>query len=157
MLTTFLFLGILSTLEKLDQSDSADDKKATKSQKVVKNFNEFLNFATINKNRLSDKLNTNKPTSLSQDTNEEMAPLIKLTTTTFEDSDPKCTSEVSSNFTEYETEKASLQLQLNNRIGHAITLDGSSPDDSQEYFPMTTSMTREYRVSSIHNIYLIDL
>lgn len=126
----------------MDQSDNADDKKATKSQKVVMNFNEFLNFATINKNRLSDKLNTNRP---SHSTNDEIAPLIKLTKTSLGDSDPK-SAEGSSDFTEYETEKASLQLQLNNRIGHAITLDGSSPDDSQEYFPMTTSMTRELRL-----------
>lgn len=129
--------GILSTLEKLDQSDNADDKKATKSQKVVKNFNEFLNFATINKNRLSDKLNTNKPHS--QDTNDETSPLTKLTKTSIEEFDP--------NFVENETEKPLLQLQINNRVGHGITLDGSSPDDSQEYFPpMTTSVIRELRL-----------
>lgn len=128
----------------MDQSDFSDDKKATKSQKVVKNFNEFLNFATINKNRLSDKLNTNKSTLYSQDTNEEITPLINLTQVAMED--PNSASE-SSNFTEYETEKPSLQLQMNNRLGHAITLDGSSPDDSQEYFPpMTTSVIRELRL-----------
>lgn len=128
----------------MDQSDNADDKKATKSQKVVKNFNEFLNFATINKNRLSDKLNTNKPTAYSPDTNEEAAPLIKLTKTSIDD--PKTASE-SSDITDYETEKSSLQLQINNRLGHEIRLDGSSPDDSQEYFPpMTTSVIRELRL-----------
>lgn len=139
--------GILSTLEKLDQSDHADEKKATKSQKVVKNFNEFLNFATINKNRLSDKLNTNRSTLYTEDTNEEVAPLIKLTKTSVDDPDPNSTSE-SSNYTEHETEKPLLQLPINNnRLGHAITLDGSSPDDSQENFPpMTTSVIRELRL-----------
>lgn len=142
----FKISGILSTLEKLDQSENAEDKKATKSQKVVKNFNEFLNFATINKNRLSDKLNTNRSTMYAQDTNEETAPLIKLTKTSIEDPDPNIPSE-SSNFTEHETEKPLLQLQINNRFGHAITLDGSSPDDSQEYFPpMTSSVIRELRL-----------
>ncbi|KAG4074486.1 hypothetical protein HA402_015775 [Bradysia odoriphaga] len=131
--------GILSTLEKLDQSDCADDRKSTKSQKVVKNFNEFLNFATINKNRLSDKLNTNKPTLHAQHTNELATPQSKLTETTIENHNP--------NSIEHETDKASLQLQTNNRLGHAITLDGSSPDDSQEYFPpMTTSVIRELRL-----------
>lgn len=126
----------------MDQSDNPEVKKATKSQKVVKNFNEFLNFATINKNRLSDKLNANKSTQYSQDTNEEeVAPLIKLTKTSTDD-DAKVASE-SLNFTEYETENPSLQLQKNNRLGH----DGSSPDDSQEYFPpMTTSVIRELRL-----------
>ncbi len=130
----------------MDQSDCADDKKSTKSQKVIKNFNEFLNFATINKNRLSDKLNnTSKPTKYhTQNTNDAAAPIIKLTETSFEDIDPQSSSE-SSNFVDYETENAP-SLQMNNRVGHTIT-DGSSPDDSQEYFPpMTTSVIRELRL-----------
>lgn len=121
-------------MEKLDQSDGADDRKSTKSQKVVKNFNEFLNFATINKNRLSDKLHTNRPTSYTQDTNEKQSAQIKLTQTTIESVDPNSI-------------EPDHQLQTNNRLGHAATLDGSSPDDSQEYFPpMTTSVIRELRL-----------
>lgn len=130
----------------MDQSESVEDKRATKSQKVVKNFNEFLNFATIKKNRLSDKLNTNKPTLYSQDTNEELASLITSTQALFSDCDVKSSSVDSSNLAENATENPSLQLQLNNLSVQAATLDGSSPDDSQEYFPMTTSMTRELRL-----------
>lgn len=37
-----------------------------------------------------------------------------------------------------------MQLQLSDK--KQISIDGSSPDDSQEYFPMTTSMTRELRL-----------
>lgn len=122
--------GILSTLEKLDQSDS-DDKKSTKSQKVVKNFNEFLSFASINKNRLSDKLNANKANTHTGD--ESAASLLKLTQTSNEAVDSKRSTESSSNFVE--------------QCGHTTTLDGSSPDDSQEQFPpMTTSVIRELRL-----------
>lgn len=128
----------------MDQSECVDDRKATKSQKVVKNFNEFLNFASINKNRISDKLGSNKPALYSQDTSEEMTPLIKLTKSSFEDTDTNTTPMTSSNSAE--TEKLPLQLQLNNVTGRPISIDGSSPDDSQEYFPMTTSMTRELRL-----------
>lgn len=98
-----------------------------------------MNFATINKNRLSDKLNTNKPTLHAQDADDKAAPQIKLTQTAIENVDP--------NSAEVESDKPSLQLQTNNRLGHAIPLDGSSPDDSQEYFPpMTTSVIRELRL-----------
>lgn len=39
------------------------------------------------------------------------------------------------------------KLHLNNKsLDKTFNLDGSSPDDSQEYFPMTTSMTREVRL-----------
>lgn len=137
------FSGILSTLEKLDQSDCTDDKKSSKSQKVVKNFNEFLNFAAINKNRLSDKLNTNKATTMypqDSNTNDDPSHLIKLAQTSTDDIEPKRLADTM-NYVEFETDR------MNNRFGHATTLDGSSPDDSQEQFPpMTTSVIRELRL-----------
>lgn len=137
-----------------------DDKKTTK-QKVVKNFNEFLNFASINKSRISDKLTTtNKPTA-SVDlidvttTISPVKPLIKLTNSSFDESDSSSIvnedrpPEVAANTDNPQVALPQpLQLQL---IAAAcserrISMDGSSPDDSQEYFPMTTSMTRELRL-----------
>lgn len=102
--------------------ERADSQKSnSKSQKVVKNFNEFLNFASINKSRISDKLGTTTTTlatatktlSLNNDDGEQK-PIIKL------------------------TDRTELKL--------SPILDGNSPDDSQEYYPMTTSMTREIRL-----------
>lgn len=162
--------GIFSTLDSSDtvqgngetsDSTSLDDKKTTK-QKVVKNFNEFLNFASINKSRISDKLNTtNKPTA-SVDLIDVITiispvkPLIKLTNTSFDESDSSSIvnedqpPDVAAN-TDNQQHVAlpqPLQLQLISAAcsDRRISMDGSSPDDSQEYFPMTTSMTRELRL-----------
>lgn len=117
------------------ERNSNEEKKPTNSLKVVKNFNEFLNFASLNKNELSDRFmfkkhalqncDENKPNSLNQTTHSD--PL--------EDNDGKSCND--------NTHK----LFPNNRlVDKTFNIDGSSPDDSQEYFPMTTSMTREVRL-----------
>ncbi|XP_058124893.1 uncharacterized protein LOC131282892 [Anopheles ziemanni] len=213
--------------------------------KLVKNFNEFLNFAAINKSRISDRLATKKLLANSSTTNVTNAskgtinnsgsiesttssytttggggmgggasrddstetieynelkpkPVIKLTKSSFDDSDSSATSvgvvldsmattaalsrssdnssfivddssasgspihvrkgeekdttmKVTSPPVEPNEEGLSSQRPEELFMGgsYAATgaaADGSSPDDSQEYFPMTTSMTRELRL-----------
>lgn len=141
-----LFTGILSSLDKLDNQrrDLPDDTRSTtKSQKVVKNFNEFLNFASINKSRIADKLSTDKPSNT----------LIRLAKPSFDDSDSSSqtatttTTPTLDSGSHHETTTLSptpLRLQLD--LNRQPSVDGISPDDSQEYYPMTTSMTRELRL-----------
>lgn len=164
----------------------------------MKNFNEFLSFAAMNRSRISDRLNNKRIASsldstgstvtittgssftVDDDSTETLEydelkpkPLIKLTKSSFDDSDSSSIG-VADSFTavsrssenssfivddssvsvspvhqplqeeidvvkEDEEENGSNQFQLQIQ-------DGSSPDDSQEYFPMTTSMTRELRL-----------
>lgn len=172
-----------------------DDRKP----KLVKNFNEFLSFAAMNRSRISDRLNNKRITSsldstgstvtittgssitVDDDSTETIEydelkpkPLIKLTKSSFDDSDsssvgvadsftavsrssdnssfivddssvsvspvhqPLQEIDISNGEEDEESEKLQFQQQQ--------TQDGSSPDDSQEYFPMTTSMTRELRL-----------
>lgn len=137
-----------------------NNKKSTKSLKVVKNFNEFLNFASINKSRISDRLsgggggggtnnNNTQQSNTKKDSNDDkLNPLIKLTKSSFDDSEPSSATETPPPTSSHaDTKKPPLQLQLSNiMIEKQTSFDGSSPDDSQEYFPMTTSMTRELRL-----------
>lgn len=167
------FSGIFASLDKIEtfqntsSSTSSDTgtptndtdnpiitKKSTKGQKVVKNFNEFLNFASINKSRISDRLTNNK------NLEEKINPQIKLTKSSFDDSDSSSlndnntttannivNNDICCSSTSSDNKKPPLQLQLNNiMVEKQGSFDGSSPDDSQEYFPMTTSMTRELRL-----------
>lgn len=145
----------------IDESNSGNNgtrtnKRSTKSQKVVKNFNEFLNFASINKSRISDRLTGyNSGSNLQIQLNkigsndDKLNPIIKLTKSSFDDSDPSSATETPPHATQTDSSeiRKPLQLQLSNILTEKQTsFDGSSPDDSQEYFPMTTSMTRELRL-----------
>lgn len=159
-----------SPTDVLDENNSRsngiiNNKKPTKSLKVVKNFNEFLNFASMNKSRISDRLSSstggggaggggggnNNTQSSKKDLNDDkLYPLIKLTKSSFDDSETSSATEtppLASNNSTVDNKKPPLQLQLSNiMIEKQASFDGSSPDDSQEYFPMTTSMTRELRL-----------
>ncbi|XP_030759580.1 uncharacterized protein LOC115884982 isoform X1 [Sitophilus oryzae] len=118
---------IFSSLDRLDATQSIKEEDE-KPKKVVKNLNEFLNFAGMNKNKISDR---------AQGQNQLQAnekPKIMLTKSSFDDSEsssdkPRCSS-TSNTMTTDDTD----------------TFDEYSPDDSQEYFPMTTSVTRELRL-----------
>ncbi|GAB0094059.1 uncharacterized protein DMENIID0001_092800 [Sergentomyia squamirostris] len=81
--------GIMASLDSVQTNDQ--------SQKLVKNFNEFLNFASMQRGQ------------------------------------EKC------------GQNEDLPVKSTNPFENATKLD-DSPDDSQEYFPMTTSMTRELRL-----------
>ncbi|XP_053675975.1 uncharacterized protein LOC128726207 [Anopheles nili] len=233
--------GIFASLDKthsvdesmpVDTGNSRSNNQAEKSKpKLVKNFNEFLSFATMNKSRISDRLVTKKlitnasaannvnnscsidsttssytttttggMTEASHDDSTETIeynelkpkPVIKLTKSSFDDSDSSATSvglgvdsmattaalsrssdnssfivddssnsvspihirreehESASNV-EIDPKQSSVQhpgdLHVAGPSASSISVgDGSSPDDSQEYFPMTTSMTRELRL-----------
>lgn len=117
-------IGIFSSLDKLDMSQSIKEEAETTDKKpmgkIVRNFNEFLNFASPTKANKS---------SLQSASSSDENPIITLTPTNTDSSNSK--SRLSS------TKSDSCTDDL---------FDGSSPDDSQEYFPMTTSMTRELRL-----------
>lgn len=117
----------------------------------MKNFNEFLTFAPINKSGVSPKSGGKSPNA--GDTCAK--PSIKLMKSSFDDSDSSSIADNTSTSTSIDKDigncnhqndstKPTLTLQLSQT--KQISMDGSSPDDSQEYFPMTTSMTRELRV-----------
>lgn len=193
--------GIFASLDKSDaeMSSGAGPQGDDRKPKLVKNFNEFLSFAAMNRSRISDRLNNKRITSsldstgstvtittgssitVDDDSTETIEydelkpkPLIKLTKSSFDDSDsssvgvadsftavsrssdnssfivddssvsvspvhqPLQEIDISNGEEDEESEKLQFQQQQ--------TQDGSSPDDSQEYFPMTTSMTRELRL-----------
>lgn len=114
-------IGMFSSLDKLDTRNSIKEEQEVVEKKpmgkIVKNFNEFLNFASPNK-----KISA----SCSESTDH---PVITLTPTNTDSSQSK---------SRHASSKSESCME--------DPFDGSSPDDSQEYFPMTTSMTRELRV-----------
>lgn len=120
--------GIFSSLDTLDATHKEPPEKP--KGKMVKNFNEFLNFASVNKCKISDKLS--KISTLSE--NEK--PKITLTKSSFDDSESSSVERTSSHM-----EKIRYSSTSNDD-----TFDECSPDDSQEYFPMTTSVTRELKI-----------
>uniref|UniRef100_A0A182MBP1 Rab-GAP TBC domain-containing protein n=1 Tax=Anopheles culicifacies TaxID=139723 RepID=A0A182MBP1_9DIPT len=235
--------GIFASLDKthsvdgmstLDGTARPNNNQVEKSKpKLVKNFNEFLNFAAMNKSRISDRLVTKKMLAnasvasnannscsidsttssytttnttggmageVSRDDSTETIeynelkpkPVIKLTKSSFDDSDSSATSvgmgmdsmatttalSRSSDNSSFIVDDSSASVSpihirreeqdqpatsdepdgrsnvhrpVDLFVGGSSTVvatvgDGSSPDDSQEYFPMTTSMTRELRL-----------
>ncbi|XP_067006991.2 uncharacterized protein [Anabrus simplex] len=162
---------IFSSLEKLDISDSANgenNQQNSGKKRVVKNLNEFLSFTSLNKNRIMQE---NKFVD-SLSSKKESCPIVKENSVISEDSDEKTLSEDGNNHQIILTEE-SLKLPSQNtsenkvekemtkntdsvsKTGNQlkceekdneVSCDCSSPDDSTEYFPMTTSMTRELRL-----------
>ncbi|KAF7286170.1 hypothetical protein GWI33_007132 [Rhynchophorus ferrugineus] len=113
--------------DRLDATHSIKEEEE-KPKKVVKNLNEFLNFAGMNKNKISDRTQSQNQLQVNE------KPKIMLTKSSFDDSESfsdklKCSS-TSNTVTTDDTD----------------TFDEYSPDDSQEYFPLTTSVTRELRL-----------
>ncbi|CAK1602961.1 unnamed protein product [Parnassius mnemosyne] len=125
-----------SSLDKLDSSTVSDSNKP--KVKMIKNLNEFLNFAT-----------GTKPDGLKHEK-------LQRTQSTLENSTSKECPKISFTSTSFDENDLSTQInksQKNNRLCKSFlsdTNDGSSPDDSQEYYPMTTSMTRELRLELEH-------
>lgn len=116
-----------SSLDKLESSLSEDGDNKPK-MKMIKNLNEFLNFASGAKmsNIRTDSCELEK-------TEVKHCPKITLTNTLH------AYDNLTARIKNYNTSKISLEIN-----------DGSSPDDSQEYYPMTTSMTRELRLELEH-------
>ncbi|KAF5287114.1 hypothetical protein FQR65_LT12337 [Abscondita terminalis] len=129
-------VSIFSSLDRLDMTNSIKEESELKecSGKVVKNFNEFLHFASMNKNKISDKLIKLGTSSNSMGEN----PKIYLTKSSFDDSESSSIDHNSS------TVEKSRQYSTSNSCDD--TFDDYSPDDSQDYFPLTTSVTKELRM-----------
>ncbi|CAH2067084.1 unnamed protein product, partial [Iphiclides podalirius] len=100
--------------------------------KMIKNLNEFLNFATGTKPSVCKQEKLQRTQSTIE--NRSPCPKITLTKTSFDENDLST-----------QTDK-SQKSSKTNRSFLSDSNDGSSPDDSQEYYPMTTSMTRELRL-----------
>lgn len=159
--------GIFASLDKIENfqlSDlasttsivGADDKTDSKGEKIVKNFNEFLNF-TSNRSISSPKLLVTRTKSSGSD-DPPHKPTFRPAKPSLDDSDSSSVAESSSATsnnqiensitpaTAVPTEKINFSFEFQQNERKHVNLDGSSPDDSQEYFPMTTSMTRELRL-----------
>lgn len=117
-----------SSLDKLDESTFTDPNRP--KIKMIKNLNEFLNFATGTKPGVSKQEKLQRTQSTVE--NPSACPKITLTKTSFDEND-------------LSTDR-SQKSSKSNRSFLSDSNDGSSPDDSQEYYPMTTSMTRELRL-----------
>nr|XP_023022018.1 TBC1 domain family member 25 isoform X1 [Leptinotarsa decemlineata]XP_023022019.1 TBC1 domain family member 25 isoform X2 [Leptinotarsa decemlineata] len=116
---------LFSSLDKLDanQSIKEEEERAPKT-KLVKNLNEFLRIGTVSKNKISD---VNIEAAIEK-------PKIMLTKSSFDDSESSSLDHTSENTRHYSS------------TSNDETFDETSPDDSQEYFPLTTSVTRELRL-----------
>lgn len=109
--------------------DAQDDETSPSRERIVRNFSEFQNLAPK-----GVKLALNRSNSVS-DTKLKRADL-RLTKSTHQQmdrEDSKCSS----------IDSEPRDGPLDDR---STSNDGSSPEDSQEYFPMTTSITRELRL-----------
>lgn len=124
-----------SSLEKLDDSinSETDDKPKVK---MIRNLNEFLNFATGSKVSAVPREKLQRANSAKEKASPKECPRITLTKTSSGDRTQAVKDE-------------KLANRLNKNI-YSDANDGSSPDDSQEYYPMTTSMTRELRLELEH-------
>ncbi|KAG5898980.1 hypothetical protein JTB14_004699 [Gonioctena quinquepunctata] len=113
------------SINRLDttQSIKEEDERAPKG-KLVKNLNEFLKIANVSKNKVSD---------VSMEAGNEK-PKIMLTKSSFDDSESSSLDQNSAKTRHYSS------------TSNDETFDETSPDDSQEYFPLTTSVTRELRL-----------
>ncbi|XP_017078619.1 uncharacterized protein LOC108112826 [Drosophila eugracilis] len=141
--------------------EGGDDGDRKIPPKLVKNFNEFLNFATINKNRISDRFATQPqqptaPTSVTK-------PLVQLTKSglgsSLDESDSSSLPETSWSASTAATaiqqaqELSSYNLQLDLESNRTCEPDDSNTPDQdqdpdQEYYPMTTAITRELRLEA---------
>lgn len=124
-----------SSLDTLDDSINSDSNKP--KVRMIKNLNEFLNFATGTKTNMGKQEKLQRTHSAIERTRSKECPKITLTKTSYDENDLASTT---------------LKNQGINKISKMSldTNDGSSPDDSQEYYPMTTSMTRELRLELEH-------
>lgn len=135
---------------KAGSTETESGETTPKGGKIVKNFNEFLNFASK-----GAKLTLNRSASVHSTESRSKRGSLRMTKSTHHnlDSDKSPDDKDDSNKiwspkhgdsnNENRVNKKTLQLQLEDK--KQSSFDGSSPDDS-EYFPMTTSITRELRL-----------
>ncbi|KAH8407545.1 hypothetical protein KR222_005225, partial [Zaprionus bogoriensis] len=134
--------------------------------KLVKNFNEFLNFAAINKHRISDRLANQlqlgeKPQHQQQQQSAGK-PVMQLASS-LDESDSSSIPETSWSAStaataiqqaQQELSSYSLQLDLNAVSPEQQQQQQGAPqqtpdqEQDQEYYPMTTAITRELRLDA---------
>ncbi|XP_068147907.1 uncharacterized protein [Drosophila tropicalis] len=143
--------------EKLAASrGQADPEMASRTQtppKLVKNFNEFLNFASMNKNRISDRFNNQLQINEKQPQTQTTKPLVQLTTgSSLDESEDSCslpdtTWSASTAATAIQQEQQT-QPELSSYSLNSISPSQPDQDADQEYYPMTTAITRELRLEA---------
>lgn len=127
---------LFTSLDKLDSNADGDKAKV----KMVRNLNEFLNLATGAKLEYVKQEKLARAKSVIVKTSPKDCPEITFTKTSFDEND----------LTIHKMYKDLKALNKSNKNVYSDMNDGSSPDDSQEYYPMTTSMTRELRLELEH-------
>ncbi|KAK7788562.1 hypothetical protein R5R35_011751 [Gryllus longicercus] len=146
----------------ISESSKVESQFNAEKKRVVKNLNEFLNFASFNKNRLLHSLSPK----------QEVCQMVRESSVISEDSDKtlsgdgdSCRDSIIEDINsvpvsgdtlddltpqnELQKDDVALKMASNTskqRNSDEGPCDCSSPDDSAEYFPMTTSMTRELRL-----------
>lgn len=141
--------GIIASLDKIEKGTSAF--KDTNKPKLVKNFNEFLNITTINKNSISDKLNTTtnalkRLPSVELEENSILKPLMRFTK-----SPVKSNSETSTepNLSLDESDKTELNYfgysqlipasdGMTNGTQEQLNLSNNVPNEDDEVFDIKT-------------------
>lgn len=126
-------------------SDTTSEDSTQKSGKIVKNFSEFLNLAS----KTGAKLTLNRSNSVTTREKRTRTSGLRATRSSHQSLDAIKASDQenqiqNNNEADSQINRKTFQLQLEDK--RQQSLDGSSPDDSQEYFPMTTSITRELRL-----------
>ena len=167
---------LFSSMEKVDSTDIIKEDVHERTQvRVVKNLNEFLNFTALNKSRiLPDKIvpssspRKESPQVWQENQCNEKSPKKESSNVweenhCNEDSAKKESSVVwqenhcneKTGLANSDSPKAIPIKEIESQFdvkekctseNQDTFCDGSSPDDSTEYFPMTTSMTRELRL-----------
>lgn len=121
---------MFASFDKIERHASQDGSNASstdltnetspKSEKIVKNFSEFLNL--VRSNSVTDTKSKHADLRMTKSSHQNL------------DRDDINSSSIDDDKKDYPLDDRSTSN------------DGSSPEDSQEYFPMTTSITRELRL-----------
>lgn len=125
-----------SSLEKLNTNLEVDPNTRP-NVKMVKNLNEFLNLATGSKQISVRQDKLARANSVIVKTSPKEYPTVMFPKTSFDEND-------------LSVSRTYREQKLTNKVGKNLYSDSSSPDDSQEYYPMTTSMTRELKLELEH-------
>lgn len=110
---------IFSSLDAFETNKSIKEEPVENQGKMVKNFNEFLK---LNRNAAAEKFRNN-------------GPKITLTKSSFEESE----SSSSKNYSSSNHKRSSTSNSCDD-------IFDSSPEDSQDYYPMNTSITSELKM-----------
>lgn len=126
-----------------DENESSKTNKVQKGR-VVKNLNEFLNFTTYNKSRvIGNRLNQSQCRSISEGA-VNLGPEITLTKSKFDEVGSDAVQSDMENISEIQT--STSPSYTSSTSPHTFENHGSedmSPDDLDDYYPMTTSVTKE--------------